>query len=184
MSRMSIPTMQTAAVETKPLLAAVERQLGTVPNLYRLMSLSPESLGGFLALFQALGKGKLPLPTRNRIALAVAEIDKCDYCLSAHTYIGNHLLKLDDAELLANREGHSKDPKADAALQFATRMVNERGGVTAEDVQTVKTAGHSDAEVIEIVFHVALNTLTNYLNRVADTEIDFPVVRAHETALT
>jgi alkylhydroperoxidase family enzyme len=48
-----------------------------------------------------------------------------------------------------------------------------------DDVQAVKAAGYSDGQVIEIVLHVALNTLTNYVNEVAKTEIDFPVVTQH-----
>ena len=44
------------------------------------------------------------------------------------------------------------------------------------DLQAVKAAGYDDAQIVEIVLHVALNTLTNYVNEVAQTDIDFPVV--------
>ncbi len=70
----------------------------------------------------ALGKGALPAATRERIALAVAEVNGCDYCLSAHTYLGKNLAKLDDAEITANRSGASNDPKADAAVRFAAKV--------------------------------------------------------------
>ena len=53
-------------------------------------------------------------PTHERIALAVAETNGCDYCLSAHAYLGRHVAKLDDAEMIANRGGNSNDSKADA----------------------------------------------------------------------
>jgi alkylhydroperoxidase family enzyme len=87
-------------------------------------------------------------------------------------------VKLSDTEIATNREGGSADPKADAAVRFAVKVVNARGHVSDADVQAVKQAGYSDAQVIEIVLHVALNTLTNYVNEVAKTEIDFPVVTA------
>ena len=130
----------------------------------------------------ALGKGSLPAPTRERIALAVAEVNGCSYCLSAHTYLGRNLAKLDDAEITANRSGASNDPKADAAVRFAAKVTRERGRVSAADIQALKLAGYDDAQLIEIVQHVALNTWTNYINLVAETEVDFPVVEPQKAA--
>ena len=183
MSRLSIPTSISAAPSSsQPLLEAVKTQFGMVPNLFRLVSNSPAALQGYVGLSGALGKGTLSAATRERIALAVAEINGCDYCLSAHTYLGKNLAKLDDAEITANRNGASNDPKADAALRFATEVARERGHVSEDDVRAVKLAGYDDAQVIEIVLHVALNTWTNYINEVAKTDIDFPVVTARKAA--
>ena len=177
MSRLPIPVaVADAPAASRPLLEAVNKQLGVVPNLFRLVSNSPAALEGYLGLSGALAKGTLPAQTRERIALAVAEINGCDYCLSAHTYLAKNLAKLDDVEITANRMGTSSDPKADAAVRFAAKVVRERGHVNDEAVRAVKLAGYDDAQVIEIVLHVALNTWTNYVNSVAATDIDFPVV--------
>jgi uncharacterized peroxidase-related enzyme len=135
-----------------------------------------------VSLSGALGKGQLPAATRERIALAVAGINGCDYCLSAHTYLGRNVAKLDDAEITANRHGASNDVTADAAVKFAVRVTQARGHITAEDFAAVKAAGYTDAQIIEIVQHVALNTWTNYINTVGETEIDFPVVKAGKVA--
>jgi uncharacterized peroxidase-related enzyme len=183
MSRLAIPTsIETAPTASQALLQAVKKQLGIVPNVFRLVSNSAAALEGYLGLSGALGKGKLPAQTRERIALAVAEINGCDYCLSAHTYLGKNLAHLDDAEMTANRSGASNDPMADAAVRFAAKVVRERGHVSDEDVRAVKMAGYDDAQIVEIVQHVALNTWTNYINLVAQTEIDFPVVTARKAA--
>jgi uncharacterized peroxidase-related enzyme len=177
MSRIQTPaSIEASPVAAQPLLEGVKKQLGVVPNLFRVVGNSPAALEGYLGLNGALAKGTLDARTRERIALTVAEINGCDYCLSAHTYLGKNLAKLDDAELAANREGGSADAKAAAALRFAAKVVRERGHVSDVDVQAVKDAGYTEAQVIEIVLHVALNTLTNYVNEVARTEIDFPVV--------
>ena len=172
------PTIADAPAAAQPLLEAVKKQLGTVPNLFRLVSNSPAALQGYLDLSGALAKGRLPAATRERIALAVAEINGCNYCLSAHSYLAKNLAKLDDAEIAANRRGASHDAKADAAVRFAAKVTETRGHVGAGDVTALKAAGYGDAEVVEIVLHVALNTWTNYINEVAKTEIDFPVVAA------
>jgi uncharacterized peroxidase-related enzyme len=177
MTRLEIPaTIDAAPAVTRPSLEAVKKQLGMVPNLHRLLASSPASLESYLAVNAALGKGELEVTTRGRIALTVAEINGCDYCLSAHTYIGKNLLKLDEAEMTANRDAASADAKASAAVRFAGQVVRARGHVSDAEVQAVKAAGYTQAQVMEIILHTVLNTLTNYVNTVAKTDIDFPVV--------
>jgi uncharacterized peroxidase-related enzyme len=179
MSRIPTPaTIADAPEASRPLLEAVRKQLGMVPNMFRLVSNSPASLEGYLALSGALAKGTLPAATRERIALAVAEINGCSYCLSAHSHLGKTYAKLDEAEIAANRSGSSTDPRADAAVRFAAKVARERGHVREADLAAVKLAGYGDAEVIEVVLHVALNTWTNYVNEVFKTVIDFPLVEA------
>ncbi|MEQ8584955.1 MAG: peroxidase-related enzyme [Thalassobaculaceae bacterium] len=180
MTRIPLPaTIDDVPAAARPLLQGVEKMLGSVPNLFRLTANSPSALEGYLGLHTALSKGALKPQTRERIALAVAQINGCDYCLSAHTYLGKNLAKLDDAEIAANRAGASTDPKADAAVKFAVKLVRERGRVRAEDVEAVRLAGYGDGEIVEIVAHVALNTLTNYVNEAFGTPIDFPAVSAN-----
>src|ERR1700758_4263945 len=108
------PSIATSPAASQPLLEAVNQQLGSVPNLFRLVANSPAALEGYLGMMGALAKGALPAATRERIALAVAEVNGCGYCLAAHAYLGKHLAKLDDAEIAANRAGGSHDAKADA----------------------------------------------------------------------
>lgn len=177
MSRISIPSHEQTPAATLPFLDAVNRQLGVVPNLMKLVGNSPAALEGYLSLNGALGKGTIGAKTSERIALAIAELNGCSYCLSAHTYLGTNLAKLDAGELEANRQGTSNDPKAAAAVRFATQVVTTRGHVSDADLDLVKTAGFTSAEIIEIVLLVALNTLTNYVNNVAETDIDFPIVK-------
>lgn len=178
MSRLPTPaTIADAPEQSQGNLRAVEAQLGSVPNLFRLVSNSPASLQGYLGLNGALAGGKLSAATRERIALAVAEVNGCDYCLAAHTSLAGNVAKLTGAEIAANRQGRSRDVKADVAVRFAAALVRERGSVSGDAVQELKQAGYSDAEIVEIIANVALNTLTNYVNSALDTEIDFPAVR-------
>lgn len=177
MSRISIPTYETSPTAAKPMLDVVNSQLGTIPNLFRLVGHSPAALEGFLGLSTALSK-TLDAKTRERIALTVAQVNGCDYCLSAHSYLGANLAKLDEAEMLANRMGKSNDARANAAVAFAKKVAETKGKVSDTDLAALKIAGYSEAQAIEIVSVVALNVLTNFINNVAETDIDFPVVRA------
>lgn len=181
MARLTIPSRDALPDRSRPLIDGVERQLGVVPNLFLLAGSSTGALEGLLGLNGALGK-TLDVKTRERIAIAVAQANGCDYCLSAHSYLGLNLAKIDAAEIALNRQGHSSDAHADAAVQFALKVVTARGRVANADLEAVRHAGFSDAQVVEIVANVAVNLFTNYLNKVAETDIDFPAVHAAEAA--
>ncbi len=181
MSRLTIPSHEDTPEAARATLDAIEKQLGTVPNLFRLLANSPAALQAYTGLQGALGK-TLDLKTRERIALAVAQVNGCDYCLSAHTYLGHNLAKLGTEEIALNRRGHSADARADAVVNFAATVARERGHVADADIEAVRRAGFSDAQIVEVVALVAENSFTNFLNEVARTEIDFPVVLAADAA--
>ena len=176
MTRLKAVNPTEATGKTKELFNAIESKLGMVPNMMRTMGNSPALLKGYLDLSATLTSGTLGAKKGELIALAVAESNTCDYCLSAHTYIGANLLKIDDETLHAARTGNAADAKTSAALKFAKILVSKRGLVNDTDVYAIKTAGFTEGEIGEIVGHVALNILTNYFNNTAKTEIDFPVV--------
>ncbi|MDD0837678.1 carboxymuconolactone decarboxylase family protein [Curvibacter sp. HBC61] len=182
MSRLSIPTFEQAHAAAQPLLSAVQKQLGVLPNLMKLAGHSPAGLEGYLALSGALAKGQLSVQLRERIALTVAEFNGCDYCLSVHSYLAANAVKIPAREIEAARDGRSEDARTHAALQFARRVAESRGRVADADLTTLRSAGFDEAAVVEIVLNVALNGLTNYLNNVAATDIDFPVVQARQAA--
>ena len=179
MSRLTIPALDDVPAASKPILEAVHEQLGVVPTMFRLIASSPAALQGFAANNGALSK-TLDVKTRERIALAVAQVNGCDYCLSAHSYLALNLAKITPEEVALNRTGHSADARADAAVRFATKIVRERGHIADGDLKAVRDAGYSDAQVVEIISVTAENIFTNLLNIVADTDIDFPVVRARD----
>ena len=181
MSRITIRTLESAPEASKPLFDGVHKKLGVVPNLFRLAALSPATLEGLLGLSGALSK-TLDVRTRERIAIAVAETNGCDYCLSAHTYLGLNLAKITPEDATLARKGSSTDAKAGAAVRFAVQVARTRGGVSDADLAAVKQAGFSEAQIVEIVALVAENVFTNYLNRVAQTDIDFPVLHTAEAA--
>lgn len=181
MSRVFIPAKDDAPEATKPTLDGIQKALGFVPNIFRLVANSPSVLAGFTSFQNALSK-TLDVKTRERIALAVAEVNGCGYCLSVHTYLGLNLAKIRPEEIALNRKGASADAKANAAVSFAAKVAEARGHVSNADIAAVRAAGFSDAQIVEIVAVVAENTFTNYLNEVARTDIDFPVAPAANAA--
>lgn len=166
-----------ASSDVKPLLDGVQKGLGVVPNLFRVAAQSPVALEALVALVGATGKGTFDARTREAIALAISEANACDYCLSAHTYLGKHAGLGDDAIARA-RDARSDDARLQAILGLTRAIVDHRGRAGSA-LDEARRAGMSDAEIVEIVANVALTTFTNYLNELAGTAIDFPVVHHH-----
>ncbi len=173
MQRIPSVEPQQAQGRAKELLDAVKSKLGIVPNMARAMAVSPSVLEAYLGFSGSLGHGVLPAQVRERLALDVGEANHCDYCVSAHSAIGKRA-GLSDQEILDSRRGASTDPKTDVLLRFARTVVEKRGAVTDADIALVRQAGYGNAEIAEVVAHVALNVFTNYFNNVAGTTIDFP----------
>ena len=166
-----------AEPKAKALLEGVQKKLGMTPNLMRTMANSPAVLEAYLGFRNALGAGVLSPKLREQIALTVSELNGCHYCLSAHSALGR-MVGLSEEEIADSRRGVSPDRKTEAVLQFARKVVTERGWVSDDDVTSLRAAGTSDAEISEVVAHVAVNIFSNYFNHVADTEVDFPEVEA------
>jgi uncharacterized peroxidase-related enzyme len=165
----------TATGEAKVLLEGVQKKLGVTPNLLRTLANAPAALKAYLGFSEALADGRFDAKSREAFSLAVAGANACEYCASAHVAISKSL-KVEDEEIDRRLGGRSADPKLDAALVFARKVVDKRGLVSDADVAAVRAAGHDDGAIAEIVGNVALNIFTNYINHVAETEIDFPKV--------
>ncbi|MDD5275387.1 MAG: carboxymuconolactone decarboxylase family protein [Methylovulum sp.] len=175
MSRINIVTNETANIEQHALFDAIQSQLGNVPNFLKVFANSPAALRAFLGLYGIAGEGSLDAQTRERIALSLAQQNGCEYCLSAHTAIGSKA-GLSNAEIEANRAGSSQDAKAAVAVKLARSLVEHRGEVTTAELIEARTAGYSDAEIVEIITHVGMNFLTNLIGKASRVEIDFPKV--------
>jgi len=161
--------------KAKALLGTVKAKLGNVPNMMKTMAHSPALLEGYLVFSSALAKGVLPANVREQLALAVGQANDCEYCLSAHTHFATRA-GLTPEQIVSARDGVSQDAKTQAVLSLAENILAYHGDLSDEQLADARDAGLTDEEIAEVVGHVALSTLTNYFNQVAQTEIDFPRV--------
>lgn len=176
MPRIAALDPEQAGPKARPLLDAVKQKLGVTPNMMRTMAQSAAVLEGYLALNAALAKGALGHRIGEQVALLTAERNGCTYCAAAHTALGKGA-GLSDDDIAEARAGRAAEPRAAGALALARSLIERRGHVTDADVAAAREAGLSDAEIGEVVAHVALNVFTNYFNTLADTDVDFPAVR-------
>lgn len=175
MARINLVTNESANPEQKALFEAIDAQLGVVPNFLKAFANSPAALKAFLGLHGIAGDGSLDPQTRERIALALAQQNSCEYCLSAHTAIGRKA-GLDSAEIEANRSGGSRDEKAAVAVRFARSLVAHMGEITTAELVEMRNAGYSESDIVEVITHVGMNILTNMLGKAGRIDIDFPKV--------
>ena len=182
MSRIHQIDPASATGKAKQLLDAVKAHFGIVPNSTRVLANAPAALEGFLNFAGALAGGTLDVKVREKIALAVAQSNECDYCLSAHTAIGN-AAGLVDHDILNARQAVGTSGKDDAILKLALSIVTQRGDISDTAFKNARAAGLNDAEIVETVANVALNIFTNYINHVARTVVDFPEVKSGEIAV-
>lgn len=181
MSRINVVTNEQANEEQAELYAAIQGQLGMVPNFLKVFANSPAALRAFLGLHTIANEGSLEPQTRERIALAVAEQNACQYCVSAHSAIGRKA-GLSNDEIDANRSGTSLDSRAAVAVKFAKALVEKNGDVSTAELLEVREAGYKDAEIVEIITHVGVNLLTNILGKASWVDIDFPKVELKTVA--
>ncbi len=176
MTRIELRTRDTAPDASRPLLDQVQGAFGATPNMFRAVANSPAALASMWASFGALGGGTLGARLGEQIAVAVADLNACEYCLAAHTALGRKA-GLSAQEMAAAQAGQSADPKTAAALRFASSLVANRAQITTADVDAVRAAGFDDGAVMEIMAHVALNLFTNYVNVAFAVPVDFPQVK-------
>jgi len=181
MSRVKLIDASQTTADRKALLDDVNAAFGVTPNMFRAVANSPAALKSMWGSFGALGGGVIDAKLGEQIAVAIADRNACEYCLAAHTALGRKAGASAD-EMQAAQAGESSDPRTNAALRFALKLVNERGQVGAADVQALRAAGFNDEEAVEIVAHVALNLFTNYVNVAFAVPVDFPAVKLRSAA--
>ena len=175
MNRIAQLDPASAVAKSKELFDLAQSKLGGVPNLIRVLANSPVSLEGFLSLNAAQAQGVLSAKVRAQIALAVAEINDCAYCQSANAYSAN-ALGLTKSDINDARKITARDERTAAILDLARNIIVERGRLSESEFSQIRNAKLTDAEIIETAVNVVLNILTNYVNNLARTLVDFPAV--------
>lgn len=173
MSRIHTVELVDASPALKAHYDTAKAALGGLPNLIKIYGNSEAALGGFLALYGATADSNFSHALREKIALTVAEVNGCNYCLSAHSAIARHL-GVQPVQIEAARRGTGEDAKEAAALRFAKAIAEKRGQVSQAEFDAFRAAGYSEKDVVDLVAIVTLNVFTNLLGNTIETDIDFP----------
>ncbi|QKJ66572.1 carboxymuconolactone decarboxylase family protein [Deefgea piscis] len=175
MPRVQLINAAETTANRQVLLAQIQQAFGATPNMFKAVANSPAALTSMWGSFAALGAGVLGAKLGEQIAVAIANQNRCEYCLAAHTVLGKNAGVSAD-ELRAAQAGQSSDPKTAAALAFALKVVKNRAQVSNQDISELRAVGFDDEHIVEILAHIALNIFTNYVNVAFEVPVDFPLV--------
>lgn len=168
-------TRDAAPPEVQAQLDGVQRALGRVPNVFGVLAHSPVALGAYFALAEQARKSRLGPLQREGIALAVSQKNECHYCIAAHAASAK-AGGMAASEIQAARSGRSEHTPDDLMRRLAVRIVETRGEVPESELESFRARGMQDAVLLEVLVQVVLSIYTNYVNRLARTEVDFPAV--------
>jgi uncharacterized peroxidase-related enzyme len=181
MSRVQLIESSNTTPNRQALLEQVHKAFGATPNMFKAVANSPAALKSMWGAFGALGSGVLGAELGEKIAVAIAEKNRCAYCLAAHTVLGKGA-GVSAEEMLAAQAGNSTDPKTAEALKFALKVVSSRAQISSEDVAGLRNVGFDDEHIVEILAHVALYIFTKYVNVVLEVPVDFAKVALNAAA--
>lgn len=155
------------------LLNGIKESMGSVPNVYAVMANSPSVLQATLNFGGTLKTSGFDEKMCEKIALVVSNENSCQYCVSAHSAIAAKM-GLSDEEILDAQKGTAKDPREQAILTLAISLNGNHGHGDNSAVAAAFEAGLSATEILDVVGQVVKNIMTNMVNGIAETEIDFP----------
>ncbi|MBV4473986.1 carboxymuconolactone decarboxylase family protein [Pseudomonas botevensis] len=170
MSRIAPLSLDTATDATRPSLEGVQKKIGFLPNLFTTLAKAPVALDTYLQASAILGKTSLSAKEKEAVYLATSQVNGCDYCLTAHSLFASK------AGLSALEIGEARHGRLNAFAALARELTETRGHLSDEQIAIARAAGIDDKKIIEVIALVAVQTLTNYLNNVALTDIDFPAI--------
>lgn len=174
MSRLNMNT-ELVPGASQDILKQIHAAFGATPNMFKTVANSPSALKSMWGAFSALAGGTIGARLGEQIAVAIANRNRCEYCLAAHTALGKKA-GVNADEMASAQVGRAADPKTATALAFALKVVGDRAQVSAADIAAMREAGFTDEHLVEIMAHVALNLFTNYVNVAFDVPVDFPKV--------
>jgi len=180
MSNIQLISPEDTSGAHKEVFDQINGAFDSVPNMFKAIGNSSAAVESMWTSFGALSKGKLGSKLGEQIAVFVADLNRCEYCLSAHTLLGKNAGATEE-EMGQAQAGKSSDARTQAALDFAGKLVRNRGNMSPEDFAEVRGAGFCDGLIAEILAHVALNIFTNYTNVAFGVPVDFPTVRLLKT---
>jgi uncharacterized peroxidase-related enzyme len=175
MSTFNVPTREEVASKNQNIFDNLEKALGFVPNLYATIAYSDNGLERFLNYQNA--KTSYSNKEKEAINLIVSQVNKCKYCLSAHTVLGG-MNGFSKEELIDIRKRNSADEKLNALVNLAADITENRGVPNDDLIETFFNQGYTKENLVDLILQISDKTAMNYLHNLTQVEVDFPLAPA------
>ncbi len=172
MAEFRIHTLESAPAAAKPILQAAGKKFGFLPNLLGELAAAPAALEAYVTLGRLLEQTSFR-PLEQQLLLATVSVaNGCQYCVAAHS-AGLAMTGLQPEQIEAVRGGRAlADIRLEGLRSFATAVVERRGRVSDDQLQAFLEAGYRPEQVFEVLLALAMKTLSNYTNHIAETPLD------------
>jgi len=168
----SVHGIESAPAEARDTLKTVTGTMGFLPSILGVMAESPATLEGYVTLQGIFDKTDFTPAERQLILLSVSYENDCHFCVAAHSK-GGRAAGLEAAAVAAVREGRPiDDPKLEALRRFAQTLTVQRGGVDARALEDFLAAGYNKRQALDVVLGIAVKTITNYTDALADVPLN------------
>ena len=167
-------TAETAPDQSKPLLEGVQKSVGMVPNIHAVFAESPQALEAYQTLTRLVSESSLTTEQRHVVWLTINVVNRCHYCVPAHTMLAKNDKVSDEIIYAIREERPIPDAKLEALRQFTIAMTEKRGFVTEAEINAFLDAGYTKQNLLDIVLGVSHKVLSNYTNHLAETPLDAP----------
>ena len=156
------------------ILSNTQKGLGFVPNMYAEMSNSETLIGAYTSAYNYLRKSSiLSMKEQEVVLLSVSHLNECDYCMAAHSFVGEKMSGLSEEELQTIRKGDKlQDSKLAALQQFTVKMMQKRGWVDQHDLEVFLGFGYTKNHVLDVIAAIGIKTMSNYFNHLNQTNLD------------
>ena len=162
MTTLKVHTVETAPEESKASLENSIKAFGMLPNLHGVLASSPETLEGYKKLHELFSNSSFDAEELTVVWQTINVENACHYCVPAHTAIAN-MMKVDPALSEALRNGTAMPNEKLQVLRDTTlKMMNTKGHLSQEDLNTFYGQGYGEQQVLEIILGLAQKTISNY----------------------
>ncbi len=162
----------TAPKASHEALATTRKNFGMIPNVEKVMALSPQLLSGYAYMWDSYETTTLT-PIERQVVFMTANFEnECNYCIPWHTMLAESA-GIEKHDVDALREGGPlSDTKLNVLRDFTRTLIVNRGKASQAQLQVFFDAGYSDAHALDIILGLAIKLISNYTNSIAGTPLD------------
>ena len=167
-------TIETADPMASEIMQNTKNKIGMVPNMYELMANNPALLDAYGAAYNTFraNSGFTP-PEQEVVFLSVAYENNCEYCMAAHSFVGDKMTNVPTEVIDAIRNNTKiSDTKYSALSLFTRAMTAKSGNPSQEDIDNFLAAGYTENHILGVIAGVGVKTMSNYFNHVFNTPVD------------
>ena len=167
-------TIENVGAISSQILQTTQKKLGLIPNMYLGMANNTALLDGYVSAYNSFRTNSGFSPQEQEVIfLSIAYENGCEYCMAAHSFVGDNMTKVPTELTNAIRNNTEIPHEKFKALSLFSRAVTVKRGLPSEtDIFDFINAGYNENHILGIIAAVGIKTMSNYFNHIFKTPVD------------